>query len=90
MNNNQPDIVEVLDKINTSIACGEIKAISGFHLLKNTIENKRKKNIEYDLSIGHGGDALNLVDQILEQADLDPQTREALEVLRDAIDRVLF
>ena len=43
--------------------------------------------MEYDLYIGHGGDALNLIDQILEQANLDPDTRKAIEALRDAIDR---
>ena len=46
--------------------------------------------MEYELHIGHGGDALSLLDQMLEQADLDPETRKALEVLRDAIDRGLF
>ena len=43
--------------------------------------------MDYDLHIGHGGDALNLLDQILEKAKLDPESRKALEVLRDAIDR---
>ena len=46
--------------------------------------------MEYNLHIGHSGDALNLLDQILEQASLDQETREALEFLRDAIDRGLF
>ena len=46
--------------------------------------------MEYDLRIGHRDDAVNLIDQILEQANLDPETREALEALRDAIDRGLF
>ena len=50
----------------------------------------RQADMEYNLHIGHSGDALNLLDQILEQASLDQETREALEFLRDAIDRVLF
>jgi hypothetical protein len=43
--------------------------------------------MDYDLHIGHPGDALNLLDQILEKANLDQETKNALEVLRDAIDR---
>ena len=46
--------------------------------------------MEYDLHIGHRDDALNLLDQILEKAKLDPETREALEFLKDAIDRWCF
>ena len=42
--------------------------------------------MEYDLHIGHSGDAINLLDQLFEQADLDSETRETLKVLRDAID----
>jgi len=41
--------------------------------------------MEYDLRIGHRGDAINLIDQMLNKADLDKETREALETLRAAI-----
>jgi hypothetical protein len=41
--------------------------------------------MNYDLRIGHRDDALALIDQILKNADLDPETREALEFLRCAI-----
>ena len=41
--------------------------------------------MEYDLRIGHRDDAINLIDQILEKIDIDPETREALETLRAAI-----
>jgi len=43
--------------------------------------------MEFDLRIGHSGDALTLIDQILEQSDLDPETKEAIEAIKDAIER---
>jgi len=43
--------------------------------------------MDYDIHIGHSGDAVNLLDQILEESDLDQDTRKALEAIRDAIER---
>lgn len=43
--------------------------------------------MEYDLHIGHSGDAVNLLDQILEKSNLDQETVRALEAIKDAIDR---
>ena len=38
----------------------------------------RQDDMDYDLHIGHSDDAINLIDQILEQISLDRETREAL------------
>jgi len=43
--------------------------------------------MDFDLRIGHSGDALTLIDQILEQSNLDLETKEAIEAIRDAIER---
>ena len=39
------------------------------------------------IHIGHSGDALMILDQILEKSNLDQETKKALEAIRDAIDR---
>jgi len=46
--------------------------------------------IEYDLRIGHRCDALNLIEQIVQQANLDDETINALAVLYGAIEREAF
>ena len=43
--------------------------------------------MDYDIHIGHSGDAINLLDQIFEKCDLDQDTRKALEAIRDVIER---
>ena len=43
--------------------------------------------MDFDLHIGNNGDAINLLDQILEESDLDQDTRKALETIRDAIEQ---
>jgi hypothetical protein len=43
--------------------------------------------MDYDIHIGHSGDAIDLLDQILEESSLDQDTRKALEAIRDAIER---
>jgi len=39
------------------------------------------------IQIGHAGDALYVLDQILEKSDLDPETKAAIETVREAIER---
>jgi hypothetical protein len=39
------------------------------------------------LRIGHAGDAVNILDQILENINLDQETKKALEAVKDAIER---
>ena len=39
------------------------------------------------IQIGHSGDALLVLAQILENANLDPDTRKAVEAIKDAIER---
>ena len=87
---NRESAIELLDSIiNADYSVG---TIDGLEALLQWLQGAGREGpaIQYDLRIGHGGDALNLTDQILEQAKLDPETRAAIEVLRDAIDRVLF
>ena len=42
--------------------------------------------MDYDLHIGHSDDAINLLDQILEN-DLDQEIVKALRAIRDALER---
>jgi len=46
--------------------------------------------IEYDLRIGHRCDALNLIEQVVQKANLDDETINALAVLYGAIEREAF
>jgi len=39
------------------------------------------------IQIGHAGDALNLLEQVLEKNDLDAESRAVIEAVKDAIDR---
>ena len=39
------------------------------------------------IHIGHSGDALIILDQILENAKLDQDTRKAIKAIKDAIER---
>jgi hypothetical protein len=39
------------------------------------------------IHIGHSGDALLILEQILESARLDPDTKKALEAVKDALER---
>ena len=43
--------------------------------------------MDYDLHIGHSGDALNLLDQLLEENQLEQDVVNVLEAIRDAIER---
>jgi predicted peroxiredoxin len=43
--------------------------------------------MDYDIHIGHSGDAVDLLSQILEESDLDQDTRKVLEAIRDAIEQ---
>jgi hypothetical protein len=38
------------------------------------------------IHIGHSGDALLILTQILENANLDPDTKKAIEAIKDAIE----
>ena len=42
--------------------------------------------MDYDLHIGHPGDALNLLDQLLEN-DLDQEIVRVLMAIKDALER---
>jgi len=44
-------------------------------------------NYSDHIQIGHAGDAINILDQILENSNLDQDTKKALEAVRDAIAR---
>jgi len=39
------------------------------------------------IQIGHAGDVINILDQILINANLDQDTKKALEAIKDAIER---
>jgi predicted peroxiredoxin len=47
----------------------------------------RGRKMDYDLHIGHSGDTLNLLNQVLEEKELDPDVEKILEAVRDAIER---
>jgi hypothetical protein len=40
-----------------------------------------------DIHVGHPGDALFILEQVLKSAQLDHDTKKALEALKDAIER---
>jgi hypothetical protein len=39
------------------------------------------------IHIGHSGDAVNLLDQVLAENDLDPDVAKVLEAIKDALKR---
>jgi histone deacetylase complex regulatory component SIN3 len=46
--------------------------------------------MDFDLHIGHGGDAINLLKHILEKSNLDSETRKALETILDALEHFII
>ena len=43
--------------------------------------------IQEDIRIGHSGDALALLDQLLSDFEFEENVKKALEAIRDAIER---
>jgi len=39
------------------------------------------------IHIGHSGDAVNLLDQVLAEDDIDPDVSKVLEAIKDALSR---
>ena len=44
-------------------------------------------DIQDDIHIGHSGDAINLLDQILSENGLDPDVVRVLMAIKDALER---
>jgi hypothetical protein len=44
-------------------------------------------NYSDHIQIGHAGDAINILGQILDNSILDQDTKKALEAVKDAIER---
>jgi len=44
-------------------------------------------DLQTDIRIGHSGDAISLLDQVLEENQLEHDVVKVLEAIRDAIER---
>ena len=44
-------------------------------------------DFQEDIHIGHSGDAITLLDQVLEEAELEQDVIRVLEAIKDALER---
>jgi len=58
-------------------------------LLGMSCNSRRLADMEFQdtIHIGHSGDAVNLLDQVIAENDLDPDVAKVLEAIKDTLAR---